>query len=142
MNSLITRSLLNDNLFRDLAPGFFIKPLHGDGLPSPERIKMDIKESEQSYVVQAEIPGVSKENIHVAIDNNIVTLRAEIKQEDRQEKEQVLRSERYYGAVSRSFQLAQDIDQGKAKAKYDHGVLTLTLPKKLSTQGSHRLLIE
>ena len=53
----------------------------------------------------------------------------------------MLRSERYYGAVSRSFQLPMDIDQAQAKAKYDNGVLTLTLPKKLAN-GSQRLTIE
>jgi HSP20 family protein len=88
------------------------------------------------------VPGVSKDEIHVSLDGNVVTLRAEVKQEDRQgSDEKVLRSERYFGAVSRSFQLPMDIDQAQAKAKYDNGVLTLTLPKKL-TNGSQRLTIE
>jgi HSP20 family protein len=52
-----------------------------------------------------------------------------------------LRTERYYGAVARSFQLPQDIDQAQAKAKYDNGVLSLTLPKKTAS-GSQRLAIE
>jgi HSP20 family protein len=59
----------------------------------------------------------------------------------RREDEKVLRSERYYGAVSRSFQLPMEIDQAQARARYDNGVLTLTLPKKL-TGGSQRLVID
>lgn len=140
MNSLVTRNSLFDELFKDFAPGYFVKPLHGDAMPA--QIKVDLKESDNSYTVNAEIPGVSKDEIHVGIDGNIITLRAEIKQQDsKTEGEKVLRTERYYGAVTRSFQLPVDIDAGQAKAKYDSGVLTLTLPKKLG-QSSKRLTVE
>lgn len=142
MNSLITRGSLFDDFFKELAPGFYIRPLHGDALPQPTQIKVDVKESDQGYSVQAEIPGVAKDDIHVSIDGNVVTLGAEVKQSDTQTSdEKVLRSERYFGSVSRSFQLPADIDQDTAKAKYDNGVLTLTLPKK-KTGASQRLAIE
>lgn len=140
MNSLVTRNSLFDELVRDFAPGYFIKPLHGD--PMPAQIKVDLKESDGAYIVHAEIPGVSKDEIHVGIDGNLVTLRAEVKQQDsKTEGEKVLRSERYYGAVTRSFQLPVDIDSTQAKAKYESGVLTLTLPKK-TVQSSKRLTVE
>jgi len=143
MNALMTRGGLFDEFFRDVAPGFYIKPLHGEGLPNPSQIKVDVKENGDAYTVQAEIPGVSKEDIQVGVDGNVVTLRAEIKQQDSTSSdEKVLRSERYYGAVSRSFQLSSDIDQTQAKAKYDSGVLTLTLPKKQALSGAQRLTIE
>lgn len=143
MNALMTRGGLFDDFFRDVAPGFYVKPLHGDALPTPAQIKVDVKESGDAYTVQAEIPGVPKEDIQVAVEGNVVSLRAEIKQQDSTSKdEKVLRSERYYGAVSRSFQLASDIDQAQAKAKYDNGVLTLTLPKKAAMSGAQRLTIE
>lgn len=142
MSSLIHRGHLFDDFFRDIAPGFYVKPLHGDPLPAPEKIKVDVKESEKTYTVLAEVPGVAKDDIHVSLDGNVVTLRAEVKQHDAQaQDEKVLRSERYYGAVSRSFQLPMEIDQAQARAKYDNGVLTLTLPKKL-TGGSQRLVID
>ena len=142
MSSLMTRGSLFDDFFRDMAPGFYVRPLHGDALPTPAQIKVDVKENDKSFTVQAEVPGVSKEDIHVSIDGNVVTLRAEVKQQDSQtEDEKVLRTERYYGAVARSFQLPQDIDQTQAKAKYDSGLLTLTLPKK-AVSGSQRLAIE
>lgn len=142
MSSLINRGNLFDEFFKDFAPGFYVRPLHGDPLPAPAQIKVDVKESDKGYVVHAEVPGVSKDDIHVAIDGNVVTLRAEVKQADSQTSdEKVLRSERYYGAVARSFQLASDIDQANARAKYENGVLTLTLPKK-SASGAQRLAIE
>lgn len=142
MANQLTRGTLFDDLFRDIAPGFFVRPLHGDPLPTAAQIKIDVSETDGAYTVLAEVPGVGKEDINVSIDGSVVTLRAEIKQQDRQsEGEKVLRTERYYGAVSRSFQLPQDIDQTAAKAKYDNGVLTLTLPKKQAS-GSQRLTIE
>ncbi len=142
MANQLTRGSLLDDFFRDIAPGFFVKPLHGDPLPTAAQIRIDVSESDGAYTVLAEVPGVGKEDIHVSIDGSVVTLRAEVKQQDRATSgEKVLRTERYYGAVSRSFQLPQDIDQSAAKAKYDNGVLQLSLPKKQAS-GSQRLTIE
>ena len=142
MNSLVTRGSLFDDFFKDIAPGFYVRPLHGDGVPTPSQIKVDVKETDGGYTVQAEVPGVPKQDIHVSIDGNVVSLRAEVRQHDQKtEGEKVLRSERYFGSVARSFQLPVDVDAAQAKAKYDNGVLTLTLPKK---QGGNaqRLSIE
>ena len=142
MSSLMTRGSLFDDFFKDVAPGFFIKPLHGDPLPSASQIRIDVKETDKDFTVQADMPGVSKEDIHVSVEGSIVTLRAEIRQEDRQtEGEKVLRTERYHGEVSRSFQLPADIDEANAKARYDNGVLCLTLPKKVSN-APQRLTVE
>lgn len=144
MANQITRGTSNllEELFRDVAPGFFVRPLHGDPLPTASQIRVDVSESAAAYTVHAEIPGVVKEDIQVSIDGSVVTLAAEIKQHDSETKDnKVLRSERYYGSVSRSFQLPVEIDQANAKAKYDNGVLTLTLPKKQAS-GAQRLAIE
>ena len=142
MNSLVTRGSLFDDFFKDFAPGFYVRPLHGDGLPTPSQIKIDVKEDDAAYTVHAEVPGVPKEDIQVSIDGAVVTLRAEVQQHDeKRDSEKLLRSERYFGSVARSFQLPADIDAGQAKAKYDNGVLTLNLPKKLSN-AAQRLNIE
>jgi HSP20 family protein len=142
MTSLTHRGSLFDDFFRDIAPGFYVKPLHGDPLPTPEKIRVDVKETDTLYTVQAELPGVAKQDIHVALDGNLVTLRAEVRQHDSESKdEKILRTERYFGAVSRSFQLPMEIDQAQSRARYDNGLLTLTLPKKLSG-GSQRLVID
>jgi HSP20 family protein len=94
-------------------------------------IRVDVKEADGAYQVQAEMPGVKKDDIHVQIDGNRVSISAEVKRESEQkEGERVLRSERYYGSVGRTFQLASEIDESAANAKFEDGVLTLTLPKK------------
>jgi HSP20 family protein len=135
MNSLMARGCLLDEIFRDVSPGFYVTPLHGDPLPDPVQIKIDLKENDLAYTVHAELPGVSKEDIHVSVDRGTVLLRAEVKQQDVQtQDDKVLRSERYFGLIARSFQLPLEIDQSQAKARFDNGLLTLTLPKK---QGSH-----
>jgi len=99
----------------------------------PLQIKVDVEENDKSYTVKAEIPGVKKEDINVQIDGNQVSISAEAKQEkDVKENGKVIRSERYYGSMYRSFALGQDVDSGAANAKYADGILQLTLPKKPS----------
>ena len=88
-------------------------------------------------VVRADIPGVKKEDIKVDVNGNVVSISAEVKEEKEQEQKEgarVIRSERYYGSLSRSFSLGQDVDDKAANAKYTDGVLELTLPKKAGSQ--------
>ncbi|NCT85051.1 MAG: Hsp20/alpha crystallin family protein [Comamonadaceae bacterium] len=135
------RSSLFDDLLRDFAPGYFVRPLHGD--PLPQQIKVDVKENADGFVVHAEIAGVAKDDIHVAIDGPVVSVSAEVRQHDeKSEDDRVLRSERYFGSVSRSLRLPADVDEARAVAKYSDGVLTLTLPKKAPAQGARRLRID
>lgn len=139
LSPFVSRGLF-DELFRDVNPGYFIKPLHGDPLPS--QIKVDIKENPNEFIVQAEIPGAGKENIHVNIDGNVISIRAQISQVDTESKDdKLLRSERYYGEVARSFQLPTDIDEAASKARYDNGILTLNLTKR-QKQAGQRMQIE
>ena len=131
MNSLSRRDPLDD-LFR----GFFVRPVEYGSSPDAPAVKIDVKEQENAYLVQAEIPGVKKEDIHVAVDGAIVSITAERREEkDVKEGERVLRTERYFGKVSRSFQLAQEVDEAQVTAKYTDGVLELALPKKAATQA-------
>lgn len=98
------------------------------------QIRMDVKEADGKYLVNAEIPGVNKDDIHVTIEGNQVSISAEVKQEkEEKEGERVIRSERSYGMASRTFTLADEIDQSQAQAKYNNGVLELVLPKKPGT---------
>jgi len=125
--------------FDDLFRGFF-RPVRMDReLP---QFKMDVKENEKAYTVHAELPGMKKEDIHVHIDGPVVSISAERKQEKEvKDGEKVLRTERYFGKVSRSFQLGQEIDEAKAAAKFKDGVLELSLPKKAEAQAK-RLTID
>ncbi len=141
MNALTRRGgSLFDDFFRDFSPGYFIQPLHGEPLPS--QIKLDLQERDGAFEVQAEIPGVKKDDIRVEVNGDMLTLQAEVKQEDRQAGEgRPLRMERYYGSVSRTMQLPAEVDETQAKAKYEDGVLRLTLPKKAAA-AAKRLTID
>jgi len=105
------------------------------GAESESRIRMDVSETDQAYLVKAEIPGVKKDDIKIAIDGNQVFITAEVKKEEEKKSGSMIRSERYYGQQYRSFTLAQDVDDTKAEAKYQDGMLELTLPKKPGTGG-------
>jgi HSP20 family protein len=119
-----------DNL-DELFKGFFLRPMRLEQSQEPMRIKMDVKEDDKAYQVHAEIPGVKKEDIQVSIDGNQVAISAEVKrQKEEKQGEKTLRTERYYGKVYRAFSLAQDVDQEQAQARYENGVLQLTLPKR------------
>jgi HSP20 family protein len=130
MNSL-TRAFARNDQLDDFFRGFFVRPVEFGSNSETPSIKVDVKAQDNSYLVHAEIPGVNKEDIHVSIDGSIVSISAERKQEQEvKEGERVLRTERYFGKVSRSFDLGADIDEAQANAKYTNGVLELTLPKK------------
>ena len=128
--------------FEDLFRGFLVRPVDMPNAPQVPTIKMDVREEAEAYLVHAELAGVKKEDIHVTVDGNQVSISAEVKQEkDTKNGDKVLRSERYFGKVSRSFQLAHDIDDAKAAAKFADGVLELRLPKKI-VGSSKRLTID
>lgn len=136
MNPLTTRAHLFDDFFKDFRSGFFVRPLHGEPLPEPGQIRIDVKDSGAEYVVKADLPGVRKEDIHVHVEGSMVTLSAQVSQQDEQsEDEQVVHAERYMGMVSRSFSLPSEVDRDKTKARYENGVLMLTLPKANAARG-------
>jgi len=143
-NNLTRRPDPLEDFFR----GFFVRPVDFGGGPTTSlstdapQMRVDVKENADGYEVHAELPGMKKEDIHVHIDGPVVSISAERKQEKEiKEGEKVLRTERYFGKVSRSFQLGQEIDEAKASAKFNDGVLELALPKKAEAQAK-RLTID
>jgi len=122
-----------ENLFRGL-PVWMPNPEMRAPVPTQfgrDVIRMDVVENDREYQVRAELPGVKKEEISITISGNEVAVSAEVKQEkDVANGETVLRAERYYGKVQRSFALGQEVDEATARARYTDGVLELTLPKK------------
>jgi HSP20 family protein len=130
--SNITRYDPFNDLVDDFFKGFLVRPVAYEGGRSDvlPRVRLDVAEKNGAYVVKGELPGVRKEDIHVSVDGAQVTLEAEVKQEKSTDTERVLHTERVYGKVSRSFTLPQEIDESKVQAKFQDGVLELTLPKK------------
>lgn len=98
--------------------------------PEP-RIKIEVSETDDAYIVKADAPGVPKDDIKVTVEGSFITIEYELKKEEnREENGKTVRCERYYGMQSRSFALAQEVDESKAEAIYKDGVLELKLPKK------------
>jgi HSP20 family protein len=131
-------SELREPFSDDFFKGFALRPVYRlmEGEP---QMRLDLSEDDKNFFVKAEIPGVKKEDIKVSVDGNQVCVSAEVKKE-KEEKEgaKFIRSERYYGSVSRSFTLDEGVDQAASSAKYEDGVLQLTLPKK--PNGQSRML--
>jgi HSP20 family protein len=131
----ITRFNPLDDPFENLFRGFLVRPLStetGTRAPAPTQFCMDVTENEQEYRVLAEMPGVRKEDINVTINGNEVAVAAEVTHEkDVKDGETVLRAERYHGKIQRAFTLGQEVDEATAQAKYNDGILELTLPKKV-----------
>lgn len=125
-----------EDLFREFA----LRPGMREFAAQPA-IRLDVDETDQSYEVKAEMPGLKKEDIKIDIDGKRVSIAAEVKREQEQkEGSTVLRCERYTGQLYRSFTLDQDVDDSKVTARYEDGVLQLHLPK---AQGkpSHKIQI-
>jgi HSP20 family protein len=120
-----------DGLFNDFLRPAYVWENNSESLP----IRVDVRETADAYSVAAEIPGVRKEDIHVEIEGNEVTISAETKRPAPAEGEKFLRTERFFGKTARRFALPQDLDEARAAAKFTDGVLELTLPKKAAVSG-------
>ena len=130
MNTL-TRFERLDDMFPEMVRRF-MRPTQVN-LDAPGEIRVDVSETDKEYQVRAEIPGAKKEDIRISIDRNFVSISTEVKQEKEEKSGNGARSlvkEMYYGSASRGFSLAQEVDEAASVAKYEDGVLKLTLPKR------------
>ena len=101
--------------------------------------RIELKEKDKQYVISAELPGVNKDDIHVTLENGILTIEAESNQEDKEEKDgRIIRQERRYGKFMRSFNLGPDVQESDIAASFDNGVLKLTAPKAETPVESKR----
>lgn len=130
-------SLLDDSFFSD-----FFRPLAartGDRVPA-----IDVRENDGTYSVKVDLPGVKKDDIQVSLDNGILSIKAETKSEEKEEKEgKLIRQERHYGQFLRQLSVGSEVDAAAIKAQFDNGVLTLELPKKQPLpEESKRIAIE
>ncbi|MFN3344491.1 MAG: Hsp20/alpha crystallin family protein [Chloroherpetonaceae bacterium] len=111
-----------DDVFRDTMPVF-------NSAFNPNAMRVDIAEDEKNIYIEAELAGMKKEDVKVSIEDNVLTIRGERKQENEEKKKNYHRVERVYGSFSRAFTLGENIDKDNIEAKYEDGVLRLTLPK-------------
>jgi len=119
-------SLFRDEFFNDGDAGLWANPLRGAETFNPA---VDVVESDQAYLVKAELPGLSPENIDVQVENDVLTVRGERKTENDEQRGGYRRVERRYGSFARSFVLPKGTNPESIEAQIEHGVLTLTIPK-------------
>lgn len=125
--------------FDDFFRGFALRPQWSE-LEAPD-VRLDVTENDGAYRVKAEMPGVEKNDIDISINGNQIAISAEVKRESKKkDDERDICTERYYGKVYRSFSLPDEVDSGKASARYEGGVLTLELPK-MGNGGARKLTI-
>ena len=135
MTNLVTYDPFTDTGMDELFRGFFA-PVRLEGARSPVTIKMDVTETGDGYMIHAEMPGVKKEDINVEIEGNQVTITAVAKREwEKKDGDKLLRSERYFGNVYRSFTLPVELNEAMSEARYHEGVLELKLVRKAPLGG-------
>jgi HSP20 family protein len=96
--------------------------------------RVDIAETDKEFSIRAEIPEVKKEDVKVTVDNGVLSLRGERKQEKEEKGKKFHRIERFYGSFTRSFTLPDNVDESKIEASYKDGMLYLTIPKTEETK--------
>ena len=101
--------------------------------------RVDIAETDKEFVIKAEIPEVKKEDVKVTVDNGVMTIRGERKQEKEEKGKKFHRIERHYGSFSRSFTLPDNVDETKVKATFKEGMLNVQIQK---TEGTKPKAIE
>jgi HSP20 family protein len=119
-----------EDIFRELSLAPALRALE-----QAPRMKVDVEETEDAYIMRADVPGATREDIMVSIDGNTVSITADVVDERSDQRRNMIRTERVYGEEFRTFTFPQDIDDARADATIDNGVLVLTLPKKTGTGG-------
>lgn len=131
------------NHFDGLLKGLLARPAARGAQAETRAMHVDVLENDSAYTLHADLPGVKKEDIDVQVEGNVVVLSATVKNErETKDGEKLLRSERYTGRLARSFQLANEVNEAEAVARFTDGVLELTLPKRVVNDSRRRLTIQ
>ncbi|MAN60177.1 MAG: heat-shock protein [Flavobacteriaceae bacterium] len=118
-------SWMDELLNNDLPSVFQSNFNSGMSLP-----KVNISEKDDAYTVDMAAPGMKKDDFNIEIDNQVLTISSEQKNEKKTEESNYTRREFGYASFKRSFTLPESVDDGKIEAKYNEGILTITLPKR------------
>lgn len=141
MSSKLTYEPFSSELYNDFFKNF-LRPFRFEFAPPTPGMKLEVSERDDAFRVRAEVPGVRREDIHVKIDGDRVSISAESRREvEANSGGKVLSSEFQYGALSRAFTLDSAVDPEKSSATYADGVLELTLPKRASN-GARELPVQ
>jgi len=134
-----------DRLFNETFRGFpsiFSNPEWPDMTSLILKPNIDIKDTDENYIVSVEIPGVTRDNVDLRVDGNLLTITGEKKQEKKQEKENYQCIERQYGSFERMLTLPQDADAENIDAKFKDGILTVRIKRKAHTVSKETRKVE
>ena len=131
-NEMLKRGDVFDNLLDEFFSDSFFTPMNVNGFGNG--FKVDLKETDSSYMIEADLPGIKKEDITVEYNNNYLTICAKRENSVDNAKDNYVRRERSYGEFKRSFYV-DNINEENIEAKFDNGVLNLTLPKTQKSDG-------
>ena len=145
---MLMPSIFGENLFNDDWMDFGFpevdKALYGKH--ASHEMKTDVKETDSGYEVDIDLPGFKKDEINVQLDNGYLSISASkgLDKEEKNKEGKYIRKERYAGAMSRSFYVGDALTQEDIKAKYESGILRLSIPKKEAKQveATKRIAIE
>jgi len=115
-----------DRLFEE---SFLQSDLLGFSDSPANALPLDMYETDNDVIVKATVPGIKPEDIEVTITGDLLTIKGEFKSEEKTEKRNYLRQERRYGSFCRQINLPANVDSNAAKATFEHGILSLELPK-------------
>jgi len=118
-----------DRFFDELTPFSWMRETNGGSRMDVWAPNTDMSEDENEYVIKMDIPGMTKDDIEVNFEDNRITIRGERSEEEREEKKDYIRKERYKGSFYRSFTIPKTVDEDQIKAKFEEGVLKVNLPK-------------
>jgi HSP20 family molecular chaperone IbpA len=127
-------SIFGENLFDDFFDGFAHPTSRGTrySTPTASVMKTDIKETETGFELDIDLPGYKKEDVKAQLKDGYMTITAQSNQnnDEKDENGKFIRRERYYGTCSRSFYVGDEITEGDIKAKFENGILKISVPKK------------
>lgn len=129
---MLIPSVFGEDLFDDFFDDFS-RPTRKAVYASPSSVmKTDVKEKDDSYELDIEIPGYKKEDVKAELKKGYLTISATTKSDndEKDDKGKYIRRERYYGSCSRSFYVGENVTQEEVKAKFEDGILKITIPKK------------
>ena len=113
----------------DIFGGFFDDPFFNESRHK-EIMKTDIKEGENEYTLEIEMPGIKKENVKIELSKGYITISAENDNEVEEKEKNYIRKERHYGSFTRSFYVGDKVEMNDIKASMDNGILSITVPKE------------
>lgn len=138
---MLLPGVFNDTLFDDLFDNMFgpeereprqLRPMERIGFPMNGLMKTDVKETDGAYELAMDLPGYGKNEVKAELKNGYLIIHAskEEKEDEKDKQGKYIRRERYYGSCSRSFYVGKDVTENDIKAKFDNGILRITVPKK------------